>query len=269
MFRPPALYSHLTVNDLGFDVLPIVSVDDLTKAHHYEAFVIYPEYERAHGGHRGKTFYYACRNAGGARWFDMCAVELALARLMADPHLHLSINIAPRTAATTMFVDNVAGLLRDTPATTGRLWFEITENDNYIPDNALYRFIKLTQSVGAKVLLDDVLTGRYENIDRGLWSLCDGIKFGSKTVGDALDQGSSEADMLRRRVRNLAKNALYQDKTVTVEGIDSLDRLALLSSVYDIHFDYVQVARCATIEDLWSLRKTDSRIRKLAAQAQP
>jgi len=252
MFPVPRRFKRLKADRYGLDRRPILSVNNMMKPHHYEAFLSHPDFPKDEKGRpNGGRALWHCLDEKKTAWFNTKNVELALAELAADDQLSLSVNIEPMSIDTPQFAENLSALLRNDVTLATRLNIEITEHSAHsVDDRKLCAFGDKMHEEGATVLLDDVGTGRYDlfALNADVVAMCDGIKFPSKLISPQHGIVDPDYRAKKNAMLGLSERMMRQGKTVTLEGIG---RLGALQNWHGrgMIFDYVQPCRHSRLQN--------------------
>ena len=162
---------------------------------------------------------------------DRRVLELALARMSADPTLRLSVNMSGKTVHHIGWVDDVAALLRLHPGCAERLIVEITETCAIEDIETTCRAMSGVKALGVKVAMDDFGAGHtsFKNLRR--------LDIDMLKIDGAFIQNVIRSADDRFFVRTLIELARHLSIPVVAEWIEDRETADLLS---EWQIDYFQ-----------------------------
>lgn len=162
---------------------------------------------------------------------DRRVLELALARMSADPSLHVSVNMSGKTVHNVRWVDDVAALLRLHPGCAERLVVEFTETCAIEDIEATAHVISGIKALGVKVAMDDFGAGHtsFRNLRR--------LDIDMLKIDGAFIQNLTRSADDRFFVRTLIELARHLSIPFVAEWIEDKDTADLLS---EWQVDYFQ-----------------------------
>lgn len=162
---------------------------------------------------------------------DRRVLELALARMSADPSLHVSVNMSGKTVHGVRWVDDMAALLRLHPGCAERLVIEFTETCAIEDIEATAHVISGIKALGVKVAMDDFGAGHtsFRNLRR--------LDIDMLKIDGAFIQNLTRSADDRFFVRTLIDLARHLSIPVVAEWVEDKDTADLLG---EWHVDYFQ-----------------------------
>ena len=176
-------------------------------------------------------FIPAAETLGLVRLIDRRALELAVARLKAAPHLNLALNVSGTSANDRPWLNSFVDYIRDNAAVADRLTVELTETAALSAFEENAQFISRLRELGCGVAIDDFGAGytSFRNLQL--------LNFDMVKIDGSYIQGiarSPDNQLFVRTLVGLAKN--FELKTVA-EWADSEEDAKLLANM---GIDYLQ-----------------------------
>ncbi|MDE2579669.1 MAG: GGDEF domain-containing protein [Hyphomicrobiales bacterium] len=160
--------------------------------------------------------------AGLIRLLDQRVLELALARLAADPALVLSVNVSTATLHDPEWPIRLKAMLTQNAGLAQRLIIEITESSAIVNPEKTQATIQEIRSLGARVAMDDFGAGHtsFRNLRR--------LSFDLIKMDGAFVQNVARSADDRFFVRTLIDLARHMNIPMVAEWVEDADTAALL-----------------------------------------
>jgi len=169
--------------------------------------------------------------AGLVHLLDQRVMELAIARLNADPQLTMSVNVSGATIHDPDWPERFKAMIGQNPAIAARLIVEITETCAIADVEATHAAISCARSLGVRVAMDDFGAGHtsFRNLRR--------LPFDLIKMDGAFVQNLSRSPDDRFFVRTLIDLAHHMNLPVVAEWVEDAETAKLLT---DWGVEYLQ-----------------------------
>ncbi|HMN71847.1 MAG TPA: bifunctional diguanylate cyclase/phosphodiesterase [Rhodoblastus sp.] len=161
--------------------------------------------------------------AGLVHLLDQRALELAVARLQADPGLTLSVNVSGSTIHDPDWPERFKAMIGQSPAIAARLIVEITETCAIADVEATHAAISCARSLGVRVAMDDFGAGHtsFRNLRR--------LPFDLIKMDGAFVQNLARSPDDRFFVRTLIDLAHHMNLPIVAEWVEDAETAKLLT----------------------------------------
>jgi len=161
--------------------------------------------------------------AGLVHLLDQRVLELALARLNADPQLTLSVNVSGATIHDPDWPERFKAMIGQNPAVASRLIVELTETCAIADVEATHAAISCARSLGVRVAMDDFGAGHtsFRNLRR--------LPFDLIKMDGAFVQNIARSPDDRFFVRTLIDLAHHINLPVVAEWVEDAETAKLLT----------------------------------------
>lgn len=161
--------------------------------------------------------------AGLVHLLDQRVMELALARLSADPQLTLSVNVSGATVHDPDWPERFKAMIGQNPSLASRLIVEITETCAIADVEATHAAISCARSLGVRVAMDDFGGGHtsFRNLRR--------LPFDLIKMDGAFVQNLARSPDDRFFVRTLVDLAHHMNLPIVAEWVEDAETANLLT----------------------------------------
>lgn len=161
--------------------------------------------------------------AGLVHLLDQRVLELAVARLQADPQLTLSVNVSGATVHDPDWPERFKAMIAQNPSIAARLIVEITETCAIADVEATHAAISCARSLGVRVAMDDFGAGHtsFRNLRR--------LPFDLIKMDGAFVQNIARSPDDRFFVRTLIDLAHHMNLPVVAEWVEDAETAKLLT----------------------------------------
>ncbi len=161
--------------------------------------------------------------AGLVHLLDQRVLELALARLNADPTLTLSVNVSGATVHDPDWPERFKAMIGQNPSVAARLIVEITETCAIADVEATHAAISCARSLGVRVAMDDFGAGHtsFRNLRR--------LPFDLIKMDGAFVQNIARSPDDRFFVRTLIDLAHHMNLPIVAEWVEDAETAKLLT----------------------------------------
>ena len=161
--------------------------------------------------------------AGLVHLLDQRVMELALARLVADPQLTLSVNVSGATVHDPDWPERFKAMIGQNPSLAPRLIVEITETSAIADVEATHAAISCARSLGVRVAMDDFGAGHtsFRNLRR--------LPFDLIKMDGAFVQNLARSPDDRFFVRTLVDLAHHMNLPIVAEWVEDAETANLLT----------------------------------------
>ncbi|MCB1543093.1 MAG: EAL domain-containing protein, partial [Rhodoblastus sp.] len=161
--------------------------------------------------------------AGLVHLLDQRVMELAVARLQADPQLTLSVNVSGATVHDPDWPERFKAMIGQNPGIASRLIVEITETCAIADIEATHAAISCARSLGVRVAMDDFGAGHtsFRNLRR--------LPFDLIKMDGAFVQNLARSPDDRFFVRTLIDLAHHMNLPVVAEWVEDAETANLLT----------------------------------------
>lgn len=183
--------------------------------------------------------------AGLVHLLDQRVLELAIARLTADPNLTLSVNVSGATVHDPDWPERFKAMIANTPSIAQRLMIEITETCAIADVEATHAAISCARSLGVRVAMDDFGAGHtsFRNLRR--------LPFDLIKMDGAFVQNLARSPDDRFFVRTLVDLAHHMNLPIVAEWVEDAETAKLLTEwgveyMQGIHFADARIVETPT-----------------------
>jgi len=182
--------------------------------------------------------------AGLVHLLDQRVLELAVARLNADPQLSLSVNVSGATIHDPDWPERFKAMIAQNPSIAPRLIVEITETSAIADVEATHAAISCARALGVRVAMDDFGAGHtsFRNLRR--------LPFDLIKMDGAFVQNIARSPDDRFFVRTLVDLAHHMNMPVVAEWVEDAETAKLLTEWGVEYMQGIHFADARIVENL-------------------